>query len=171
MYQITKANINLYDDLSPTKLTPQPGADAFILDILLYALCLDRIRVKYQAIIGITDCANFAKDGRQILRRVVDIGQKIDVSGCAAVRYVPDTKQQCPFEHKRVRIGGATESMKETLHGEVLKYFVEGAFGVSSNIQQSLMYGGRYILERPFVHSSTSRYGRMTFSTRQTFAY
>ena len=61
--------------------------------------------------------------------------------------------------------------MKETLHGEVLKYFVEGALCAFCNIQQSLMYGGRYILQRPFVHSSASRYGRMTFSTRQTFAY
>ncbi len=60
--------------------------------------------------------------------------------------------------------------MKESLHGEVLKYFVEGALGVSGNIEQSLVYGGRYILQRPFVHSSASRYGRMTFSTRQTFA-
>ena len=29
----------------------------------------------------------------------------------------------------------AAESMKETLHGEVLQYFVEGALGVSCNIQ------------------------------------
>jgi len=60
--------------------------------------------------------------------------------------------------------------MKETLHGEVLKYFVEWALSVSRNIQQSLVYGGRYILQRTFVHSSASRYGRMTISTRQTFA-
>lgn len=93
MYQITKANINLNDDLSLTKLTLQPGADAFLLGTLLNAPCLERIWVKNQAIIGIIYFANFAKGGCQIFRRVVDISQKIDVSGCTAVRYVPDTKQ------------------------------------------------------------------------------
>ncbi len=123
-------------------LTPKPGANTFVVSILLYSLCFDRIRFKYQAVIGIIYCANFTKNSHQILRRVVDIGQKIDVSGRTTIRYVPDAKQQCPFEHKRIRIGGATESIKEALHGEVLKYFVEGALGVSRNIQQSLVYGG-----------------------------
>ena len=58
------AHYSFAKDVSFTKPTPQPGANAFIVSILIYALSFDRIRVKYQAIIGIIYCANFAKDGR-----------------------------------------------------------------------------------------------------------
>src|ERR1035441_5890002 len=65
------------------------------------------------------------------------------------------------------RAGGLRQPIEETLHGEVLQQFLEEPALRAGLVQQPLADGGAQIAA---THSTASRYGRITFSTRSTFA-
>lgn len=74
----------------------------------------------------------------------------------------------CDFQATRP---STHRAVQQTLHRKVLKDLVERRSCFPGDIQQALVYRGGDILAGRFRHRSASRYGRITFSTRHTFAY
>jgi hypothetical protein len=75
-----------------------------------------------------------------------------------------------PFEYESVSISWFGTPVEKALHSVVLQTFTEGAPGLPGLVEQALVYRGCHVPDPALLHRMASRYGRITFSTRQILA-
>jgi len=85
---------------------------------------------------------------------------------CAA----PQGKKHGPLEDELVPKFGTAQTIQEPFQNETGEDELEIFALVLGNIQETLPHGSGNVGRVFSGHDSASRYGRMTFATRQTFA-
>ena len=95
------------------------------------------------------------------------MAQHVDIPRRTGLGCFPHLQHQRAFQHEAVGMFRLAQTIEKTLHDEKLQHFLERPALLVRQVQQTLPNRGCNILR----HRLASRYGRMTFSTRQIRAY
>jgi two-component system sensor histidine kinase KdpD len=113
------------------------------------------------------DIAQLREENSNMLKLIAGSSKQIDVHGGARKRRSPGSQQERAFENECFRMARLRQAIQETLHRVVLEQFLKGPLLGAGLVEQTLPHRGTKIASQ----STASRYGRITFSTRQMRAY
>ena len=164
---IAEPDIDLHWDASTNKDCPEANPDSFVVRVLFDSGNLHGLRVELDTIWFGFDIAQLREENSDVLKLIAGSSEQIDVHGSARKRRSPGSQQERAFENEFFRMARPRQAVQEALHRVILEQFLKGPFLSAGLIKQTLPHRGAKIASQ----SMASRYGCMTFSTRQMRAY
>ncbi|HEX8114444.1 MAG TPA: hypothetical protein VF516_42230 [Kofleriaceae bacterium] len=144
---VAEPDVDLHGDARPAEQTDEANPHALVVRVLLDALGFHCGRVEHHAVWLDIGRAHLTDHAFQVLERVVEAAEEVEVLRRARERRVPHVQHQRALEDQARPVRRLRQPVEEPLHRVVLQQLLEGPLRRTRVILETRLHGGFEVLD------------------------